>query len=280
MTIGLTQTLADRVLKEVLSAVETPGIICGQGGVIMAAAARERIGQVHEGSRRILQGECDEIAITAEDAARMQGVRPGYNCVILLRGQRVGTIGIQGDPAQVRGTARIAARVAALELEGQEQKELIRHDVLAAIQSVTAAAEQILAGTLDHQRQAAGLEQAMGQLSEKGQNAAAALRVIQDLAQRANLLGLNAAVEAAHAGKHGAGFTVVAGEIRKLAERTGASATEIRAALSQWTGSFDAMARTVTDANRVALEQAEAIRSVTEEIQRIEGVIASLTASR
>lgn len=50
----LTQSLADRVLKEVLSAVETPGIICGPGGVILAAAARERIGQVHEGSKRIL----------------------------------------------------------------------------------------------------------------------------------------------------------------------------------------------------------------------------------
>ncbi|MDF2630742.1 MAG: hypothetical protein K0R39_4573 [Symbiobacteriaceae bacterium] len=272
----LTPQLADRMLTDVLSAAELPGLICGTGGYIIAAAARERVGKFHEGCARILQGEVDEIAVTEEDVRRNPNLRPGYNRVIMLAGRRVGTIGIQGDPAAVKGAARIAARVIELELESLAQKERLRGAALDGLQHVTAAAEQILAGTVDHQRLAKELESATAQLLVRSRSTTDALRMIEELAQRANLLGLNAAIEASRAGRAGAGFTVVAEEIRKLADRTRSSAVEIQTSVREWQNSFDEMARTVTESTRVSAEQAEAIRSVASEIQRIEEAVASL----
>ena len=61
---------------------------------------------------------------------------------------------------------------------------------------------------------------AMKEIAEK-------ITIIEEIARSTDLLALNAAIEAARAGEHGKGFAVVASEVRKLAERSSASAAEI-----------------------------------------------------
>jgi len=86
--------------------------------------------------------------------------------------------------------------------------------------------------------------------------------VMNSIAAQTNLLSMNAAIEAAHAGEKGMGFAVVADEIRKLAENSGKQSKTISAVLKK----IKSMIDTITKSTSVVLER---FQNIEDEIQTV-----------
>lgn len=72
------------------------------------------------------------------------------------------------------------------------------------------------------------LKNEMGEIEKSSVHITEIISMINDIAEQTNLLSLNASIESARAGEAGKGFTIVASEIRKLAEKSGQAAAEIQ----------------------------------------------------
>jgi methyl-accepting chemotaxis protein len=126
--------------------------------------------------------------------------------------------------------------------------------------NITSLAESSDAGRTDLQKVSSDIQE----IARESEGLLQINSVMESIASQTNLLSMNAAIEAAHAGESGKGFAVVAGEIRKLAENSATQSKTISDVLKRIKNSID----TITNSTGIMIERFEAIEN---EVKTVSG---------
>lgn len=191
------------------------------------------------------------------------------------------TVSLASSSGELRDTSDALSRQA-------EQNAASLEETSAALEQLTASIKQVSENVIDANNNASVASEtalsssvvaadaavAMAKIADDSKEIAKVVTVINDIAFQINLLALNAGVEAARAGEAGRGFSVVASEVRQLAQRAGEAATEIDGVIAR---SDYAVSEGVAKVNntRQSLEKiSERVMGVSQRIDEISSAIA------
>lgn len=158
----------------------------------------------------------------------------------------------------------------------------------ASVHSETGAAQMKLAME-QMTRIRAAVENTVSLITEMNERSASVQKVvyvIKDISNQTSLLSLNASIEAARAGEHGRGFSVVAEEVRKLAEESSQSLKDIEQAMAgirnDMVKVYESMQHVQADVNEgeQALQQAGySFMDINEQVQQAAGMMQNMSAA-
>ena len=206
------------------------------------------------------------VSITSEYRGDFVELKDSINGIVASLNDMLQEIGAAADQVAA-GTTQVSAGSQTLSQASVEQassieelnatvSELADHTRSNAARAMTAneltAAAQAQAINGNNKMQA--LQAAMEAINETAGNIRKIIKVIDDIAFQTSLLSLNAAIEAARAGQYGRGFSVVADEVRNLAQKSADAAKETTALINNSIKKAAAGTRIADDTSATLLE--------------------------
>ena len=215
--------------------------IAARGGEIgdeLAASSEEIAASVEESARTVesIGGNSSALAARALSAGgSVREIRASIDAIVESIASQSSSIGQSSAAVE-----ELIASIASLNSTARSRSDLVKR-----IRELSSVGEESMIDSLEAMRRVTESALSIGELMD----------VITAVAGQTDLLAMNAAIEAAHAGAAGRGFGVVADEIRKLAEATSGNVGGIRSNLSR-------IVDGIAEANRLAARNDVAIREM------------------
>jgi methyl-accepting chemotaxis protein len=242
------------------------------------AAAFNRMSQVIVGNLREQIGKSDQMVLSVRDA--IQQLSGSASGIMAIAAQQASGSTEQATAVQqATSTSEEIAVTARQVAENSERVETMARTAGVASSSGKEAVGDAMSGMLSLREQVQSIAEAMLELGEDSQKIGGIVDIIDEISDQTNLLSLNAAIEAAGAGEAGKRFSVVANEVKRLAERTVDATGQINALIGQIQKATNATIMLTEEGTKGVDAASELVARVSTELDNITSSIGETQAA-
>lgn len=174
------------------------------------------------------------------------------------------TVPIKNQRGNNIGTMTIA-----LSLDAQNELKNVIEGLSSSAEELSATSEEIASSSNVLSEDIAAIVHETEEITQLLEETNRILGFINQTASTSRILGLNASIEAARAGEHGKGFSVVADEIRKMAENSAKAVVDTKVILSSVQEKIDLLLQKTQGISDISLSQASATQEISATVQSL-----------